>query len=406
MELIVGDHIVGQAITNAGEALVNSDNPNEPLRFRNSKFDDTEDLREEIEERTRNGETCKQIAAALAAKGVNVSEKTISRRRVEWGLRKRVYKVGYTPVRSKDKPPRVRVPGEDVSLVGKQNSDYRKEEIHRLTIEGKTAEEIAAVLTEQGVELKSGASTIWRLQTYWKLIPYESDRANGRGKYARVSKTPKEPRLPKQARRKASKRADATLPADPTMHYSEHCSFGPLRRTGAEQYEAHNRTAHIASEAMQIDSELDEDSDADPGAYDMPDTYTPPSANSSMMPPRPTHPQRRPETSAAARPGTQKAHHPASRAMSTWKPPVQSARAPTISQSMDLMSAELLVDLATSSLAAANEHKSLLLAAQLQMPVPGSLGVLPPPAEDVAPARRKFIEAAKVAIDLALDPPS
>ncbi|KAK5133814.1 hypothetical protein LTR08_007244 [Meristemomyces frigidus] len=386
-----------------------------PDRRRASRFDNTENLREEIEERTRNGETCKQIADALAAKGVNVSDKTISRRRVEWGLRKRAFRAGYTPPtpNSVRKPwqPRLRVLGEEISLVGKQNGDYRKEEIHRLTNEGKTADEIVALLTEQGVSLKSGASTIWRLQTYWKLIPYDPDRANGRGKYATYNRTPKAPKPPKVPKAKASKLKYVATPADPTTHYPVNCSFGPFRRIGAQQYDSpypessHGGAANTADEPIHIDSEPGSDSDADAGTFAMPDAYTPQSVDTPFVPIMYTHNQHESESSVA-HPGMQTAEHAAGLLTPASQPPAQPPVAPTTAQSMNLMSAELLVDLATTALAAANKHKDLMLAVQSQRPAPGSLGVLPPSAEDVATARRKFVEAAKVAMDLAMDAPS
>lgn len=43
----------------------------------------------EIGERTGAGETSKQIAEALQAKGLDISHKSVSRRRLELGLRKR-----------------------------------------------------------------------------------------------------------------------------------------------------------------------------------------------------------------------------------------------------------------------------------------------------------------------------
>lgn len=49
-----------------------------------------DEFRLEVEERTRNGESCEQISAALNARGVQVTDKTISRWRITWGLRKRV----------------------------------------------------------------------------------------------------------------------------------------------------------------------------------------------------------------------------------------------------------------------------------------------------------------------------
>lgn len=52
-----------------------------------SKKDDTEEHRAEIEQWTQDGQNCEQIAAALKARGVDISAKTISRHRVAWGIR-------------------------------------------------------------------------------------------------------------------------------------------------------------------------------------------------------------------------------------------------------------------------------------------------------------------------------
>lgn len=49
-----------------------------------------EEFRAEVEERTRNGESCEQIADALIAQGAQVTSKSISRWRILWGFRKRV----------------------------------------------------------------------------------------------------------------------------------------------------------------------------------------------------------------------------------------------------------------------------------------------------------------------------
>lgn len=51
--------------------------------------EDVEPHRAEIEDLTLNGHNCEQIAAALRAKGLEISAKTISRYRVSWGIRKR-----------------------------------------------------------------------------------------------------------------------------------------------------------------------------------------------------------------------------------------------------------------------------------------------------------------------------
>lgn len=49
-----------------------------------------EDFREEIEERTRNGQGCKAIAEILIEKGVDTSVRAVAGQRMKWGLRQRV----------------------------------------------------------------------------------------------------------------------------------------------------------------------------------------------------------------------------------------------------------------------------------------------------------------------------
>lgn len=49
-----------------------------------------EDFKEEIEERTKNGQGCKAISEALVAKGVDTSSRAVARQRMKWGLRQRV----------------------------------------------------------------------------------------------------------------------------------------------------------------------------------------------------------------------------------------------------------------------------------------------------------------------------
>lgn len=48
------------------------------------------DFKDEIEERTKNGQGCKAIAEILVAKGVDTSSRAVSRQRMKWGLRQRV----------------------------------------------------------------------------------------------------------------------------------------------------------------------------------------------------------------------------------------------------------------------------------------------------------------------------
>lgn len=49
-----------------------------------------EDFKDEIEDRTKNGQGCKAISEALVAKGVDTSSRAVARQRMKWGLRQRV----------------------------------------------------------------------------------------------------------------------------------------------------------------------------------------------------------------------------------------------------------------------------------------------------------------------------
>lgn len=73
-------------------------------------------------------------------------------------------------------------------------------------------------------------------------------------------------------------------------------------------------------------------------------------------------------------------------------PPTEHAEQPSVHHAVDIMSAEMLVDLATSTLAAANRVKELYVAQQSQRPVLGMTTI--PTAEDIALAKQKVREAA------------
>lgn len=294
------------------------------------KFDHAEQFRSEIEERTAAGETCEQIASALRAKGVDITNKTISRRRVEWGLRKRPYS---KMMGQKTQKARVKKPA---TKNAKQMQ--RKAEIEARTQRGESADEIAAALEAQGFDLKKGASTILRLQTTWGLIPPDQQRAlKGSKKQLKVSK--------RETEREANKEQQTQ-----TLHYPTNCNFGPKKRVNGNANDGDLPTA------------MDADSDTEPWV----DTA------GSPITARPTQGQ-------------------------VYQPP-------SVSVAAELMSVEFLVDLANSTLGAANNLKDMLLAYQAQQPTHGSTAGVPPTLEDLATARRKVREAAAVMHDLALDP--
>lgn len=373
-----------------------NDTPRTDYGARRGKVDLCESHREEIQHRTNNGESCIQIEEALQARGIKISSKTISRRRIEWGMRRRAVKTGCEPMEARSGPRKTRALGEVVSLVGTNNRDYRREEILMLTNDGKTAEEITARLAEQGVTFQRGVDTVRRLQTRWGFVA--CDRICNKKKKSK--KTPKA----NGENLRAQEPESAATATDATLHYPVNCSFGPIKKNAAAQraepqmQSAQTISANATDGPIQIDPDLDSDSDGGAEPLSMFDGYQSPSASSSMTPSAPPHT------------GQQSQAYPTTRTAQngdrTTRHPMQMPFTQTVAQTRDMMSAELLVDLATSTLAAANRHRELLLAAQLRRPAPGSVDALPPIAEDIATARRKFVEAARVAIDLALDEPS
>ncbi|PPJ59665.1 hypothetical protein CBER1_01210 [Cercospora berteroae] len=300
--------------------------------------EDVEPHRAEIEDLTLNGHNCEQIAAALRAKGLEISAKTISRYRVSWGIRKRAE----PKTKGRTFPNRKRF---STGPTKHEQQEARKAEILSRHERGETAEQIAAALQAQGAELRSGPSTITRLLTTWGLIPYDKARARGKHSVAQVAKRaerfttpkPRKPRAPKQI----------AVPSNPAevVHYPSECAFGPKKRAGG--------TTTIPDSNSNIDPTFDTgplpDADDDDGE-DFPQTA-----------------QQDP---------------------------------PSMSVAAELMSAEMLVDLATSTLAAANRVKDLYVARQAGHPLPGTSNV--PTDDDIAMAKQKVREAAAVMHDLAV----
>ncbi|KAK8057459.1 hypothetical protein PG996_011396 [Apiospora saccharicola] len=150
-----------------------------------------DEFRLEVEERTRNGESCEQISAALNARGVQVTDKTISRWRITWGLRKRA-------VRKQTKP----FKPDHLRLNNQIRQQRRKVEITRMSEQGLTPEEIATIMAGRGMSLKDGAKTILRLQTVWGLreLDLTSRRRNARHNAQRQAKNQQEKEFTQYAR--------------------------------------------------------------------------------------------------------------------------------------------------------------------------------------------------------------
>jgi hypothetical protein len=302
-------------------------------------FEAIQPHRAEIEERTRNGESLVQITEALTAKGYICSSKTLSRYRLAWGLRQRApgRTAGY------------KYPNRKRKAVGplpkKRNTEHTKAEITARTAQGESAEQIAEALIAQGIELKKGASTVWRLQTYWGLIPYDKARARGRS----LNKLPTAAGQ-SGAPIKGGRRKKATRPAaDPTTFYPSDCQHGPQKRPNARS------AGHDSANLIDIASDAGSESDVEP------------------LP------------------------------LMDHGEPLSNDRSENVfSDAAELMSAEFLVDLATSTLIAAKHVREMYAARQIRVPMPGSTSNEPPTDQDIATAKQKVREAAGVMFDLAL----
>ncbi|KAK8076225.1 hypothetical protein PG994_003497 [Apiospora phragmitis] len=150
-----------------------------------------DEFRLEVEERTRNGESCEQISAALNTRGVQVTDKTISRWRITWGLRKRAVRKSTKPL----KPDHLR-------LNNQIRQQRRKAEITRMSEQNLTPEEIATIMAGRGMSLKDGAKTILRLQTVWNLreLDLTSRQRNARHNAQRQAKNQQEKEFLQYAR--------------------------------------------------------------------------------------------------------------------------------------------------------------------------------------------------------------
>lgn len=182
-----------------------------------NKFDPSDQYRTEIVERTENGESCEKIASSLRARGVNITNKTISRRRVEWGLRQRPPHKYAGMKHPKPRPKR--------GNAAYRMQNERKAEIEARTKRGESAEQIAEALISQGAKLNRGASSILRLQTYWGFIPPDKARARGRDAAKKKEKREAE----KTSKREREKEANLAQQRG-NMHYPSDCSFGPKKR--------------------------------------------------------------------------------------------------------------------------------------------------------------------------------
>ncbi|KAK5678432.1 hypothetical protein LTS10_008876 [Elasticomyces elasticus] len=347
----------------------------------------------EIEARTNAGESCKAIATALSVGGNKISEKTVARWRVQWGLRQRSTR------NTKGQPlKQPRINSKPDNGTRRSTQDVTKDRITQLMNDGKTADEIYEILQSEGVVMKKGVSTVWRLQTYWKLIPYDHHRANGTGPYNNWRKQPcrKKPdprRVNKADKPLKGKKAAQVQEGDlgvqvqdeRSLYYPANCTFGPNKRLMPRPI--------VAPTLQHDDAAFDEpmptnsDSEPDAGFYDTMHEF---GSNSNNV-----------DYEAPEQPPWQQ-FTPARHEQLPEEGSVGERGDPVTAGSDSIMSAELLVDLANSAFVAATELKDLILAVQMHRPAPNSMSALPPSVDDIRNARRRVREAASVVKDLAM----
>ncbi|KAJ4387473.1 hypothetical protein N0V93_008065 [Gnomoniopsis smithogilvyi] len=131
-------------------------------------------FKDEITERTKNGEGCKAIAEAFIAMGVDTSVRAVARQRMKWGLRQRAKRKmteqGIANIRKAHLEQAKRMANSDpVPVKRVRIRVMRKAEITRMTKEGMSAAQIAENLIARGVKLARGAATVERLRTVWGL---------------------------------------------------------------------------------------------------------------------------------------------------------------------------------------------------------------------------------------------
>ncbi|KAK4972667.1 hypothetical protein LTR42_005960 [Elasticomyces elasticus] len=243
--------------------------------------------------------------------------------------------------------------------------------------------------------MKKGVSTVWRLQTYWKLIPYDHHRANGTGPYnnwrnqpCRKKPDPRRVNKPPKAK-KAAQGPEGGLGVqvqdERSLYYPANCTFGPNKRLMPRPMVA--PTLQQGGAAFDEPMPTNSDSEPNAGLHDTMHEFGSSSNNVDYEAPEqplwqhftPARHEQLPEEDSVSERGD-----------------------PVTAGSDSIMSAELLVDLANSALVAATELKDLILAVQMQRPAPNSMSALPPSVDDIRNARRRVREAASVVKDLAM----
>lgn len=135
-----------------------------------------DDIKQWIEE----GQSSKAIAEVLIARGVETSDRHVAKQRLKMGFRQRARRKltaeAIAHMRKAKQSVAKPLPTKgDVSVRRVRIRDMRQAEITRLTKERLSAQEIADNLSSRGINMRSGAPTVIRLQKRWGLIEGGND---------------------------------------------------------------------------------------------------------------------------------------------------------------------------------------------------------------------------------------
>lgn len=147
-----------------------------PKKLRQGQGSNLVPFADEIKQWVEEGQSSRVIAEKLIARGVETSDRHIAKQRLKLGCRqrapRRLTESAIANMRkAKQAVAKKQLPTSgDVSVRRIQVRVMRQAEITRMTKEGMSAAEIAENLSSRGINMRSGAPTVERLQKAWGLI--------------------------------------------------------------------------------------------------------------------------------------------------------------------------------------------------------------------------------------------
>lgn len=168
-----------------------------PKKTRQGEGSNLAPFASEIKQWIEDGQSSRMIAETLIARGVETSDRHVAKQRLKMGFRQRAKRKlteeAIANMRKAKQSVAKPLPTKgDVSVRRVRIRDMRQAEITRLTKEGLSAEEIAENLSLRGINMRSGAPTVIRLQKQWGLIEGGNDlqsiRTNARHESTRRQK--------------------------------------------------------------------------------------------------------------------------------------------------------------------------------------------------------------------------